>query len=243
MAVGIEPAMPGAISFAGAAVLASAFVLSLFFRRFTARATGRWRALSAGVTVAYVFVNIIPELEEHRPTVTASVAHDLLDAEKRIYLWALAGFVTFVGLSQFAVRARSHQGRRPYWAEIAGYSLYTILIGYLLVHREDASLVSLELFIFAMGLHLFLVDVELVERFPGMYHPWGRVLLAASVLVGWMLGALHALPDSFTSRLFAFVIGGVVVLSAQEELPEGGGRPFWWFAGGAFAYATLLMLI
>jgi hypothetical protein len=235
-------AISGAISFAGAAVLAGAFTLSRFFRRVTEGVKGRWQAFSAGVTVAYVFVNVIPELEEHRPTVTASSAGDLLDAEKRIYMWALAGFVTFVGLSHFAIHARAHL-KRPYWGEMTGYSLYTMLIGYLLTHREDPSLISLELFIFAMGLHLFLLDVELAERFHGLYQPWGGAMLMVCVLVGWLLGTLNALPDSFTSRLFAFVIGGVVVLSAQEELPQDRRRPFWWFVGGAFSYATLLMLI
>ena len=69
------------------------------------------------------------------------------------------------------------------------------------------------------------------------------MLLMASVLVGWMLGIVDALPDSFTSRLFAFVIGAVVVMSASQELPAGESRQFWWFAGGAFCYATVLMLI
>jgi len=239
---GNGPVIPGAITFAGAAVLAGAFALSVFFRRTADRIQRRWQAFSAGVTVAYVFVNIIPELEEHRPTIAASSAGDLLDAEKRVYTWALAGFVTFVGLTRFASQEGSH-GKVPYWGEMTGYSLYTMLIGYLLVHREDPSLLALELFIFAMGLHLFLLDMELAERFRGQYQPWGRVLLMVSVLVGWLLGIWNALPDSFTSRLFAFVIGGVVVLSAHEELPEEGGRPFWWFVGGAICYATLLMLI
>ena len=131
----------------------------------------------------------------------------------------------------------------PFWGEMAGYSLYTLLIGYLLVHREDPSLLSLGLFVFAMGLHLFMVDIELVEQFAHFYQPWGRMLLIASVLVGWMLGIANALPDSFTSRLFAFVIGAVIVMSAREELPAGQSRRFWWFASGAFCYATLLMLI
>lgn len=240
--------MNGAISFVGVALLVSAFVVSHYCRRFTVDIKRRWQALSAGVAVAYVFVNVIPELEEHRPTVAASATGTLLDAEKRIYLWALAGFVTFVGLRLLPVRLSSNVSRTlsakiPFWGEMAGYSLYTLLIGYLLVHREDSSLVSLGLFVFAMGLHLFMVDIELVGQFADFYDPRGRMLLMTSVLVGWMLGIVDGLPDSFTSRLFAFVIGGVVVMTAHEELPAKQDRRFWWFAGGAFGYATLLMLI
>lgn len=240
--------MPQVISFVGAALLACAFVLSDYCRQFTATIKRTWQALSAGVAVAYVFMNVIPELEEHRPTVAGSAIGTVLDAEKRIYLWTLAGFVTFVGLSRFPAGSNPNSSQTvstkvPFWGEMLGYSLYTLLIGYLLVHRENTSLLSLGLFVFAMGLHLFMVDIELVEQFERFYQPWGRMLLIASVLVGWMLGIFDAFPDSFTSRLFAFVIGGVVVISAREELPEGQSRRFWWFAGGAFSYAALLMLV
>jgi hypothetical protein len=236
------------MSFVGVGLLASAFVLSHYCCQFTLKIKRSWEALSAGVAVAYVFVNVIPELEEHRPAVAGSAAGTLLDAEKRIYLWALAGFVTFVGLIRLPVHLSPNASRTvgvklPFWGEMTGYSLYTLLIGYLLVHREDPSLLSLGLFVFAMGLHLFMVDIELGEQFGSFYQPWGRMLLIASVLAGWCLGIVDALPDSFTSRLFAFVIGAVVVMSARQELPAGESGRFWWFAGGAFFYATLLMLI
>jgi len=240
--------MPAVVSFAGVVLLVCSFVLSQYCRQFTASIKRRWEALSAGVAVAYVFVNVIPDLEEHRPTVAASATSNLLDAEKRIYLWALAGFVAFVGLKRAPAHlspdaTRSVSATLPFWGEMAGYSAYTLLIGYLLVHREDPSLLSLGLFVFVMGLHLFMVDIELVEKFAHFYEPWGRMLLTAGLLAGWILGIVDAFPDSFTSRLFAFVIGAVVVMSAHEELPAGENRQFWWFAGGAFCYATVLMLI
>jgi hypothetical protein len=240
----LSPA-PTAITLAGALLLSSAFPLAHYFRRFTARIKHRWQALSAGVAVAYVFVNVIPELEVHRPIIAGSAMGVLLDAEKRVYLWALAGFVAFVGLSRlrYFTPSRALGASLVYRAEMAGYSLYTLLLGYLLVHREDDTLLSLELFVFAMGLHLFMLDNELAEQFEGGYEPRGRILLASFVLVGWVLGTADAFPDFLTSRLFAFVVGGVVITSAREELPvEEGGRLGWFVAGAAF-YAILLMWI
>ena len=84
-------------------LLSSAFLLARYCRRFTARIKHRWQALSAGVAVAYVFVNVIPELEEHRPTVAGTAIAIVLSAEKRIYLWALAGCIVFAGLAQTRV--------------------------------------------------------------------------------------------------------------------------------------------
>jgi hypothetical protein len=244
----LQTPIPIIFSLAGAVMIAGAFALSHYLQRFTARIKQRWQALSAGVAVAYVFVNVIPELEEHRPTIAGSATVELLDIEKRVYCWALAGFVSFAGLSGLRFRkdqeASGRHGVGPvYWSELAGYSLYSLLIGYLLVHREDPSLLSLELFVSAIGLHLFIVNNELAEKFGRLYEPRGRFLLMACVVVGWVLGILHALPDSLTSRLFAFVVGGVVITAANQELPGGENRRFWWFAGGAACYAILLLLI
>jgi len=243
-----QTSMPIVFTLAGAVLLAGAFALSHYLRRFTTRIKQRWQALSAGVAVAYVFVNVIPELEQHRPTIAGSASITLLNIEKRVYCWALAGFVLFAGLSGLRFRkgpeASGRDGaRRVYWSELGAYALYSLLIGYLLVHREDVSLLSLELFVSAIGLHLFIVNNELAEQFGRLYEPRGRFVLMACVLVGWVLGILHALSDSLTSRLFAFVVGGVVITAAKQELPGGENRRFWWFAGGAACYAMLLLLI
>jgi hypothetical protein len=240
--------MSAPLTFAGALLLSGAFLLARYCRRFTDRIKHRWQALSAGVAVAYVFVNVIPELEEHRPIVAGTAMELVLSAEKRIYLWALAGCIVFAGLRRLEYHKpgdprESNRATLVYRGVMAGYSLYTLLLGYLLTHREDDTLLSLELFVFAMGLHLFMLDHELVEKFDCRYAQLGGYLLASCVLLGWLLGSLHAFPDSLTYRLFAFIVGGVVISAAHEELPgEENGR-YLWFVGGAGFYATLLLLI
>jgi hypothetical protein len=234
-------------SFFGVTLLAGAFPLAEWRRR-TATFKSRWAALSAGVAVAYMFVNVLPELAEHQPTVAASAAGTLLSAEKRIYVWALAGFVTFVGLRKWRFqRPRNQAGAEDsgsfFWAQMSGFAIYVLLIGYLLVHREDTSLASLWLFAAAMGLHLFMLDFELVEQFPRLYDPRGRAILTAAVFLGWALGSMNAFPETFTSRLFAFILGGVTINSAHEELGTGGSAHFRWFIAGAAAYAAILLLV
>lgn len=230
------------VSLLAAVILAGAYVLSHFGHRVPLPIRQRWKALSAGVAVAYVFVQLIPELEEHRPVVAGTSFGALLDAEKRVYSWALAGFLAMSGLGYLAHRPGGAQ-LWIYRAELAGFAVYWLLIGYLLVHREDPSPLSLALYVFAMGLHAFLVDSDLAEHFGAMYVPGGSILLAACVLLGWELGVADALPETFTSRLFAFVLGGVVVVSMREEhTGEREGR-YRWFVAGALAYAAILMLV
>jgi hypothetical protein len=97
--------------------------------------------------------------------------------------------------------------------------------------------------VFAIGLHLFIMDGELAEEYEGRYEPWGRVLLASSVIVGWALGIDAAFPESFTARLFAFLAGGVLITSVHAEMHAEERPRFWWFIGGAAVYATILMLV
>jgi hypothetical protein len=220
-------------------------VLSRSCRKFTLHIERRWHAVSAGVAVAYVFVSVMPELEEHRSAVTESSFGMLLDTEKRIYLWALAGFVAFAGLSR--LRSLAPGGvRRTGWlysGTMLGYALYVLLIGYLLVRREDASVLSLALYVFAIGLHLFMVDDELAEQFPRRYDSGGRWLLIGCVLLGWALGIAGAFTDAITARLFAFLAGGILTTAVHAEVRAETGQRFWWFVGGSAAYATILMLI
>jgi hypothetical protein len=126
---------------------------------------------------------------------------------------------------------------------VIGYGLYVLLIGYLLVRREDASLLSLALYVFAIGLHLFMVDDEMAEQFQQRYEAGGRWLLVACVLLGWVLGIINAFADSITSRLFALLAGGVLITAVHAEAHAQEGPRFWWFVGGSAAYATILMLI
>jgi hypothetical protein len=239
--------VPASVSLAGSLVLASAFLLSSYCRRFTLEIARRWQSLSAGVAVAYVLVNLLPELEEHRATVAGSALGALLDVQKRIYIWVLAGLLAFAGLSR--LRSHSSHGTQAervkllFRGAIAGYSLYVLLIGFLLVRREDASLLSLGLYVFAIGLHLFMVDGEMAEQFEERYERRGRMLLAGSAPAGWALGMVGAFPDEFTSRLFAFLAGGVLVTSIHSEIRAEEGVRFLWFVAGSVVYAVVLMLV
>jgi hypothetical protein len=242
----MSSATGAAHTFAGVLLTSSAFLLAWYCRRLTSKIKHTWQAFSSGVAEAYIFIHVIPELEEHRKIVTETAIGTLFDAEKRFYLWVLAGLIVFVGMTrlQFATNTlRSHQFSLRFWGEIAGYTSYSLLLGYLLLHREDKTILSLALFVVAMSLHLFVVDNELDEKFQIRYRKHGRILLASGLFAGWGLGAIDAFPAPFTSRMFAFVIGGVVITAAREGCrPEGSG-PFWWFVAGAALYSALLLLI
>jgi hypothetical protein len=211
----------------------------------------RWLSLAAGVSVAYVFVDILPELgARHRGFVEAA-GQELLFAEQRIYLGALLGFLFFYGLEHLVFASRvpdapqdgTETNRAAFRLHIGGYALYSWLIGYLLMSRAIRGGLSLGLYAAAMALHFAVVGNALVREHGHAYRRRGRWLLAASVLAGWLTSATAPMADAVISRLFAFVAGGVVMTSMNEELPREREGRFWWFVLGAAGYAIILLMV
>jgi hypothetical protein len=212
----------------------------------------RWLSLAAGVSVTYVFVDILPELgARHREFVKAAGQGPLFFAEQRLYLAALLGFLFFYGLEHlvFGPRGRgapsegAETTRAAFHLHIGGYALYSWLIGYLLMSRAIRGWVSLGLYAAAMTLHLAVVGNALVREHGRAFHRRGRWLLGAGVLAGWLTSAIAPVAEVVVSRLFAFVAGGVVMTSMNEELPHEREGRFWWFVLGSTGYAIVLLLV
>src|SRR5262249_31742575 len=108
---------------------------------------------------------------------------------------------------------------------------------------SDSSYLSLALYVFAMSLHAFILDHELVKQFEGFYEPWAGLLLAAIVIGGWLLAAVNLVPAIAAFGMVAFVVGALACTCALEETPAQEGMRFWWFVAGASFYAAVLVLV
>ena len=236
-----------AIVFAGAYLLAGWLESSERLARFRKRRL--YLSAAAGISVAYVFIDVLPELEVQRQAlVEASGGAALLFAEKRVYLLSLFSFVVVYGLEHLALithdkRATDVAEGRPdavFWIELAGYAAYSALIGYLVVDRGEHGSLALGVYTFAMAIHFLIVDHGLTEEHRRVYVPRGRVVLAASVLLGWGIGVAMPLSEAVVARLFAVLAGGVVIASLRAELPDNRTGRFWPFCIGAVVFAVFL---
>ncbi|HEY9879895.1 MAG TPA: hypothetical protein V6D29_15680 [Leptolyngbyaceae cyanobacterium] len=211
----------------------------------------RWLSASSGVSVAYVFVHLLPDLSEAQLTVRKSLNVELEFLEHHVYLVALLGIIAFYGLERAAkLSRRSSQqmgngdvtSKGVFWLHMSSFAIYNALIGYLLLHREVSGVSSLVFFTIAIGLHFMVNDYGLHEHHKKMYVQTGRWILAAAIVVGWVIGTGTELPEAATSVLFAFLAGGIILNVLKEELPEERESRFWSFALGAGGYAILLLL-
>lgn len=208
----------------------------------------RWLSMAGGVAVAYVFLHILPELSAHQETLAILSDGDVLAGEQIVYAVALAGLAAFYGLERSIKQARVRGGKdepqgAPYRLHLASFTVYNVLLGYLLVHREESGWLSLGLYTLAIGLHFVSTDFGLLEDHRRRWHHHGRWLLVVAILGGWAVGALTAVPQVVVALLFAFLAGGIVLNVLKEELPEERQSRFGAFAGGAAAYAALLLVL
>ncbi|MFC4549226.1 MULTISPECIES: hypothetical protein [Halorussus] len=209
-----------------------------------------WLSGAGGVSVAYVFIHILPELDAGQAAIEASVLGFL---EHHVYLLALSGFALYYGVERLAQRSTDdgEGGERPdleesdgvFWVHVGSFAAYNLIIGYLLVHRERPGLDSLLFYAFAVGLHFLVNDHGLREHHHDAYDRVGRWVLAAAVLTGVGVGLLTSVGEPLVMSLFAFLAGGIILNVIKEELPKERRSNFWAFGVGTAGYAALLLLV
>ncbi|URD61851.1 hypothetical protein M8312_04885 [Sphingomonas sp. KRR8] len=220
-----------------------------------------WLSIAGGVSVAYVFVHFLPELASGQKDIAAEL-RSVDFAERHVYLIALAGLLTFYGLDRLAKADRSRHAGRPvsdgrgakrrdappassgvFWIHMASFGVYNAIIGYLLLHREKMTLGSLLFFAVAMALHFLVTDYGLNEDHKSLFRSLGRWILAGTLALGWLIGALTEVGKPVIAALTAFLGGGVVLNVLKEEVPSEQQSRFWAFAAGASAYSLLLLTL
>jgi hypothetical protein len=208
-----------------------------------------WLSVAGGISVAYVFLHLLPELAEGQVTISKAVSGALALLDQHAYLMALGGLIVFYGLERVAREAHSgHKasssedtpGPRIFWLHIISFGIYNALIGYLLVNGFD-TLRSLSFFFIAMALHFVVTDFGLRSQFKQTYHRVGRWLLSGAIVVGALVGWTFEIPKVATSALVAVLAGGVILNVLKEELPAERRSRFMPFLVGAVAYAALLL--
>ncbi len=192
-------------------------------------------SVAGGVSVAYVFLHILPELRAaaHTHHWPHPVAIEAL---------ALSGLIVFYGLERMVTRRQTHE-RAAFWLHLASFAVYGVLIGLFLAREPHEDWVDVLLAGFALGLHLLANDYGLAKRHGDWYAQRGRYVLAACPPMGWALGRFLEIPAQPLDGGFAFLAGGIVLNTLKEELPEERESRFSAFLVGALAYGGALLLL
>ena len=219
-----------------------------------------WVSIAGGVSIAYIFLDIFPELSQAQAEVEHGSGPFVTYLENHVYILALAGLAIFYGLEKLALKsrtdksasARSHQPKTNgndcthpgvFWLHIVSFALYNGILGFLLWEAEGHGLVACLLLFFALALHFLVNDIGLQAHHKQAYDRIGRWILAAAILIGWILGHSMHETGAAIAAIWALVAGGIILNVLKEELPEEQESHFGMFVLGATCYSILLLVL
>jgi len=202
-------------------------------------------SFSAGMSAAYVFVHLMPELDGARRRFAASASAMLRYEGMAIYFIALVGFLFFYGIDHLRVHlqtsAEIEQEKLAFRLHVGGFALYVWLVSYLLVRNLEETGVSTAFYAAAMAFHFLAVDDGLRREHGPAYEYPGRFVLAGMSIVGWAAGITFALPVPVLALLVALVSGAIIMTSAVMELPSESDGRFFPFVSGGLTYGLILV--
>ena len=215
----------------------------------------RWRprALSAaaGISVCYIFLELLPELADQQGMI--SDVGFLPALERHVYILAMVGLTVFFGVETASRKSRrrslssgtsEHTGDGAFWFSMISFVILNASIGYAVASPGDEAVKPLWLFALAMGLHFLANDCSLVEHHGNRYQRTGRWLLAGGLLAGWLIGMVprFEISPQALALVLAFIAGGTILNVLRNELPDTDRTAdFVSFALGATAYAILVL--
>ena len=194
----------------------------------------RWHArtlsAAAGISVAYVFLELMPALAEDQ--VGLEQDGGLLPlVDRDVYVLALIGLVVSLWVETAARSSRRRQRRagKPdvtelgvFWLSVVSFFIFNAATGYAVASPGDQAVEPLWMFALAMGLHTLVNDHSLVEHHGEKYRRIGRWLLVGGLLVGWSIGRAPGIeiPAEVLAPVLAYLAGGLIMNILRHELPD-----------------------
>ncbi len=205
-------------------------------------------SFSGGVAVAYVFLQMLPDLVEYnKPIGEYLLTNHWLTSftELLIYIVALIGFMVYYGFDLVAERYRDqgHDDEWVYGLHLFMFCLYNFLITYTMSLRVVSSITATVLFSIAMALHFMLTDQKFCRFYQTQFNHIGRFILISALLLGWLCSVIFdPVNVLMVAFMVAFLAGSVLLNVFREELPAVRVTSYIWFTFGAFVVASVLLL-
>lgn len=213
----------------------------------------KWLSIAGGISVTYIFLNAFPELKDYQMHLNTKTLSLPGFEEMEIYFIGLLGLTFFYGLES-KTRKSKQSGRdlesgkekkdlKVFWVHLCSFAIYNFIIGYLLLNREESSILSMLVYATAMSFHLLVTDHSIESHFGKSYKEKGRWILVLALVMGWLLSLFLNIPKLYVGFIFSFIAGGVIMNVLKEELPKDSDSNLWAFCAGVLFYSGILILV
>lgn len=226
------------VSFLSLAILTSVHFFASKMKSIDQSVHGRFLSLGGGIAIAYVFVDLLPNLSEGDKIVHQFLSGLFPYFERHVYILALCGFLLFFLVD----RSKGYLWEKTsFWLSLGSYALFNFFIGYAIAYKNDPSIQPVSLFTFAMALHYFTNDYTLTKNHPTAYKIYGRWILICSLVLGWLTSGWLVISHAAIALVNAFIAGGVIMNVTKHELPAENPNNTATFLFGS-AFYTLILL-
>ncbi len=192
---------------------------------------GPFLSFASGLSLAYVFVDLLPALERGEPVLKRTFEDVLPFLELHTYLIALLGILFYYGIQSCK---SSHKNQ---WLPISGYLLFNFFVGASLSDSSNPEIQPVTLFTIAIGMHYFVRDhLANVTKQPAVL---GALIF--TLFAGYIIGYLTKIPDAVSAIGISFVAGGILLNVFHYELPKKEKSGYLWFVFGALLYTAMLL--
>ena len=198
---------------------------------------GRFLSFAAGISFAYVFVDLLPALEKGQPVLRQAFESVIPYFDRHVYVIALLGVLFFYGLHTDP----EDGSKRSFWLSMVGYLLFNFFVGASLSDSTNPDIQPIALFTIAMGMHYFVNDHNAEIEHPNLYQSFARWMLVAALLVGYAIGYLTHIPDAVVVIVISFLAGGIFLNVLRYELPKRKQIGYAYFLAGSLLYTAILL--
>lgn len=212
--------------------------------RLSGLAQDRLASVGGGVAVAYVFVQLLPELADGGRSLTELPISDYAPTpivESGLFLLALVGMLVIYSLDVAADSGRG-SSRMLYRAHMAVFALINVIYAYTMPSLLTTGIDYAVLFTLAIGAHVLLADRTLARSHPDLFRHEDRWIGILGVVVGFALAAVFPPVSELTLAVATALLGGGLLMTTfREELPVASKARLLWLLVGAGVMTALLL--
>ena len=199
---------------------------------------GRFLSFAAGLSFAYVFVDLLPALEIGQPVLKQTFGEIIPYFDKHAYLIALFGLLFYYMLQRKIESLPSEK----FWFSISGYLLFNFFVGASLSDPTNLDIQPISLFTIGISMHYFVRDHQARVESKPLYMKRGRWLLVSALIIGFIIGKVTHIPNALVAIAVSFLAGGIVLNVLCYELPSKKQSGIS-FVIGAVAYTVLFIFV
>jgi hypothetical protein len=244
-------------SFMGAAIFGLINFFAYKISRHISKHKSKVLSFFGGVTATYVFLDLLPSLEQSNLYLRQIGNNVELIAlyEDAIFLVVLAGFLLFFVLEHIAIKSRQKQlaanqadlnqtqaSKRVFLIHLFTVAFPDFVVSFIFIFEFNTGAVAALLFAVAVSMHLFISSETMLEHYKDLYIRVGRYVTALVPLLGWVASVLWPETIAQAYILLAFISGVILYHAIRNELPTNFRRSsITFFLLGAGLYAALLI--